>query len=128
MSDGFIDRLESDLAAARRSGTYKQPRHLEGPPGGRVSIEGKGRVLMMSSNDYLGLAGHAEVIAAGIEALGRFGAGTASVRFISGTLTIHRELEEALARFTGTEAALTYSSAWAANTGLIPAILRPAMR
>jgi len=125
MSDGFIDRLESDLAAARRSGTYKQPRHLEGPPGGRVSIEGKGRVLMMSSNDYLGLAGHAEVIAAGIEALGRFGAGTASVRFISGTLTIHRELEDALARFTGTEAALTYSSAWAANTGLIPAILRP---
>ena len=125
MSEGFIERLENELVAQRRSGTYKQPRNLEGPPGGHVSIEGKGRVLLMSSNDYLGLAGHAEVIAAGTEALARFGAGTASVRFICGTLTIHRELEEALARFTGTEAALTYSSAWAANTGLIPAILRP---
>ncbi|MCH9054160.1 MAG: aminotransferase class I/II-fold pyridoxal phosphate-dependent enzyme [Proteobacteria bacterium] len=125
MSDGFIERLESDLVAARRNGTYKQLRHIESPPGGRVSIEGKGRVLLMSSNDYLGLAGHPDVIAAGIEALGRFGAGTASVRFISGTLTIHRELEDALARFTGMETALTYSSAWAANTGLIPAILRP---
>lgn len=125
MSAGLIARLESELSEAREQGTYKHLRHLEGPPGGRVAVEGKGEVLLFSSNDYLGLAGHPKVIAAGIDGLKRFGAGAASVRFICGTLTVHRELESALARFTGCQAALSYSSAWAANTGLIPAICRP---
>jgi glycine C-acetyltransferase len=118
-------RLAEALDQARRNGTYKTLRHLEGAVGPHVGVEGAGEVLLMASNDYLALSAHPEVIAGGKAALERFGASTGSVRFICGTLTIHRALEQALARFLGTPAALTYSSCWAANTGLIPAITRP---
>jgi len=84
--------------------------------------EKSGPVLVLSSNNYLGLADHPEVVAAGKEALDEFGAGTASVRFICGTFSIHDQIEKALARLSRTEAALTYVSCWTANTGLIPAI------
>jgi len=77
-------------------------------------------VLILSSNNYLGLANHPELIEAGKRALERYGAGTASVRFICGTFAPHRELEEALAAFLGTEAALSYVSCWNANTGILP--------
>jgi glycine C-acetyltransferase len=86
----------------------------------RVSMEGHGEVLVLSSNNYLGLADHPEVIEAGRKALERYGAGTASVRFICGTFAPHRELEQALAAFLGTEAALSYVSCWNANTGILP--------
>ena len=125
MSTILINRLQRELADATERGTLKRQRYLEGPPGGRVTIEGIGRVILLSSNDYLGLANHADVVAAGKDGMDRFGAGTASVRFICGTLTAHRDLEQALARFLHCQASLTYSSAWAANTGLVPAITRP---
>jgi glycine C-acetyltransferase len=80
-------------------------------------------VLILSSNNYLGLADHPDVVAAGVEGLRRWGAGTASVRFICGTFTVHRDLEQALARFVGTEAALSYVSAWNANEGLTAGIV-----
>jgi glycine C-acetyltransferase len=83
-------------------------------------MEGHGEVLILSSNNYLGLANHPELIEAGKRALERYGAGTASVRFICGTFAPHRELEEALAAFLGTEAALSYVSCWNANTGILP--------
>jgi glycine C-acetyltransferase len=86
-------------------------------------MEGRGKVLILSSNNYLGLCDDPEVVAAGRDALERFGAGTGSVRFICGTFTVHRDLERALAAFVGTEAALTYVSCWTANEGLMPAIL-----
>ena len=79
----------------------------------------------MCSNDYLGLANHAEVVAAGHRALDTFGAGTSAARFVCGTNTAHRELEDGLAGFLGTEAALSFGSGFAANTGLIPAITQP---
>lgn len=88
----------------------------------RIRMEGHGEVLVLSSNNYLGLANHPEVIAAGVAGLRAFGAGTASVRFICGTLTAHRDLEQGLARFLGTEAALSYVSCWNANTGLLPVL------
>jgi glycine C-acetyltransferase len=86
-------------------------------------MEGRGEVLVLSSNNYLGLAAAPDVIRAGKEGLDRWGAGTASVRFICGTLAVHLELERALARFVGTGAALTYVSCWTANEGLMPTLL-----
>ena len=85
-------------------------------------MEGHGEVLVLSSNNYLGLAAHPEVIQAAKDGLDRYGAGTASVRFICGTFEPHLELEAALAELVGTEAALTYASCWNANEALIPSL------
>jgi glycine C-acetyltransferase len=82
-------------------------------------------VIILSSNNYLGLCDRDEVVQAGKDGLDRFGAGTGSVRFICGTFTVHRELEEALAKFVGTEASLSYVSCWNANEGLMPTVLEP---
>jgi glycine C-acetyltransferase len=86
-------------------------------------MEGRGEVVILSSNNYLGLCNTPEVVAAGKKALDQFGAGTGSVRFICGTFTIHRDLEQALARFVGCESSLTYVSCWNANEGLCPTLL-----
>jgi glycine C-acetyltransferase len=85
-------------------------------------MAGRGNVLVLSSNNYLGLAAHPRVVRAGIEGLERYGAGTASVRFICGTFEAHLELERELADFAGTEAALTYVSCWNANEAVIPSL------
>jgi glycine C-acetyltransferase len=86
-------------------------------------MEGRGEVVILSSNNYLGLANEPSVVDAGIEALRRYGAGTASVRFICGTFTVHRELEAAIAGFVGTEASLSYVSAWNANEALTASVV-----
>lgn len=119
-----LDRsLGADLAAMEKAGTLKSFRHITGPMDTEVTMaEKSGRVLVLSSNNYLGLADHPEVVAAGKKALDEYGAGTASVRFICGTFSIHDEIEKVLARLSHTEGALTYVSCWAANTGLIPAV------
>jgi glycine C-acetyltransferase len=116
--------LQAELDALRAAGTYKRLNHLASPQGARVTMEGRGEVIVLSSNNYLGLANEPAVVEAGIDALRRYGAGTASVRFICGTFTVHRELEAALARFAGTEAALSYVSAWNANEALTPSLMR----
>jgi glycine C-acetyltransferase len=116
-------RLRDSIAQFRRDGVYKTLNYLEGPQGPRVRMEGRGEVIILSSNNYLGLSGEPEVIAAGEDALERFGAGTASVRFICGTFTIHRELEAALARFVGTPASLSFVSCWNANEALPATVL-----
>jgi glycine C-acetyltransferase len=116
-------RLRESIAQFRRDGVYKTLNYLEGPQGPRVRMEGRGEVIILSSNNYLGLSGEPEVIAAGEDALERFGAGTASVRFICGTFTIHRELEAALARFVGTPASLSFVSCWNANEALPATVL-----
>src|SRR3954451_14113814 len=87
-------------------------------------MAGRGDVLILSSNNYLGLANQPEVVAAGQAALERFGAGTASVRFICGTFTIHRALEQACARLVGTAASLSFGSAWNANEAVPATLLR----
>ena len=123
MSAALDQSLGADLEAMQAKGTLKSFRHITGPMDTQVTMaEKSGPVLVLSSNNYLGLADHPEVVAAGKAALDEFGAGTASVRFICGTFSIHEEIERALARLSHTEAALTYVSCWAANTGLIPAI------
>src|SRR3981081_4673921 len=87
-----------------------------------VHMEEAGDVIVLSSNNYLGLADHPDVVAAGIEGLRKYGAGTASVRFICGTFDVHRELEDKIAAVFGFEASLSYVSCWAANEGVIPTI------
>ncbi len=116
--------LQAELDALKAAGTYKRLNHLESPQGARVRMEGRGEVIVLSSNNYLGLANARPVVQAGIDALEQYGAGTASVRFICGTFIVHRELEEAIARFVGTEASLSYVSAWNANEALTPTLAR----
>ena len=118
----FTQSLQADLTAMDKAGTLKKFRHIETPMDTNVSMEETGKALVLSSNNYLGLANHPEVIEAGVAALKKYGAGTASVRFICGTFTIHEDIEAALAKLHRTEAALTYVSCWAANTGLMPSI------
>lgn len=113
------DRLHNALKKLRDEGTYKTLRHLTGPMGPSAHIEGLGEVLVFCSNNYLGLANHPAVVDAGIQGLRKYGAGTASVRFICGTFVCHRELEERIADFLGTQSALTYESCWNANEGLL---------
>jgi glycine C-acetyltransferase len=115
-------RLAGEIEQFRRDGVYKRLNYLDGPQTPRVRMEGRGEVLILSSNNYLGLSNEPSVVEAGIDGLRRFGAGTASVRFICGTFTIHRQLEAALARFVGTEASLSFVSAWNANEGLTATI------
>jgi len=117
------ESLSGDLATMAKAGTLKTFRHITGPMDTEVTMaEKSGPVLVLSSNNYLGLADHPDVIEAGRKALKEYGAGTASVRFICGTFSIHEEIETSLAKLSHTEAALTYVSCWTANTGLIPAI------
>jgi glycine C-acetyltransferase len=115
--------LQSELDQFKREGVYKRLNHLESPQGARARMEGRGEVVILSSNNYLGLCNEPDVVAAGKAALDHFGAGTGSVRFICGTFTIHRELESALARLVGCEASLSYVSCWNANEGLCPTLL-----
>jgi glycine C-acetyltransferase len=115
-------QLGAELEALREARTYKQFLTLESPQGAVVRMAGRGDVLVLSSNNYLGLADHPEVVRAGIDGLERYGAGTASVRFICGTFEPHLALERALADLSGTEAALTYVSCWNANEAVIPSL------
>src|SRR3989454_3253361 len=119
----FAARLASELDQFRRDGVYKRLNYLTSPQAARVRMEGRGEVVILSSNNYLGLCDVPEVVEAGKRALDQYGAGTGSVRFICGTFTIHRELEAALARFVGCESSLTYVSCWNANEGLGPTLL-----
>jgi glycine C-acetyltransferase len=116
------EELSAELDAMGEAGTLKTIQVLESPQGPEVELRGRGRAVVLSSNDYLGLAAHPEVIAAGHAALDRYGAGTASVRFICGLFAPHLELEADLASFLGTEAALTYTSCWNANHAVLDAL------
>jgi len=122
MNAAFESRLNADLDALRAAGTYKRLRHITGPMAPEVHMEEAGDVIVLSSNNYLGLADHPDVVAAGIEGLKKYGAGTASVRFICGTFDIHRVLEEKIASVFGFEASLSYVSCWTANEGVIPTV------
>jgi len=125
MNQKLNEELNAELDRLRAAGTYKRFNTLCAPQGPVVTMEGqggRGEIIVLSSNNYLGLANHPEVIRAGIEGLEQYGAGTASVRFICGTFQPHLELEADLASFLHTEAALTYVSCWNANEALIPTL------
>ncbi len=122
MSAVLERELGAELDGLREAGTLKHFNELRSPQGPVVEMAGRGEVLVLSSNNYLGLAARPEVVEAGIEGLRRYGAGTASVRFICGTFEPHLELERELAELVGTEAALTYVSCWNANEAVIPTL------
>ena len=122
MTNALERRLQGELEQFIRDGVYKRLNFLDSPQAPRVTMEGRGEVIILSSNNYLGLSAQPEVIEAGKAALDRWGAGTASVRFICGTFTVHRALENACARLVGTPAALSFGSAWNANEA-VPATL-----
>jgi glycine C-acetyltransferase len=119
----FDSELRSALDQLKRDRVYKRLNYLTTPQSAHVQMEGRGEVLILSSNNYLGLSDEPTVIQAGKNAIEQYGAGTASVRFICGTFSIHRELEEALARLVGTESALTYVSCWNANEGFTATVV-----
>lgn len=121
----FHERCDQLLESLRESGQYKPFYYLSSPMGPVVQIEGVGEAIVLCSNNYLGLANHPEVVEAGIEGLKRYGGGTASVRFICGSFDCHRALEETIARFVGTEHALTYVSCWNANEAVFPTLTSP---
>jgi glycine C-acetyltransferase len=122
MNERLREELVVELEGLRQAGTYKRFLTLRSPQGPVVEMDGRGEVLVLSSNNYLGLAAHPEVVRAAKDGLDRYGAGTASVRFICGTFEPHHELESELARLVGTEAALTYASCWNANEAVIPTL------
>ncbi len=119
----FDQELKAGIEQLKTDRVYKRLNYLDSPQSARVRMEGRGDVLIFSSNNYLGLCDESSVVKAGIEGLEKFGAGTGSVRFICGTFTIHRELEESIARLVGTEASLSYVSAWNANEGLTATVV-----
>jgi glycine C-acetyltransferase len=121
----FEKRATELLKSLADSRQLKRFHKVTGPLGPTAMIEGRGEVVVLCSNNYLGLATHPEVVAAGIEGLKQYGAGTASVRFICGTLQCHSEIEQTIARFIGTPAALTYVSCWNANEALFPTLVGP---
>ena len=114
----FDDRLHQ-LEARHQ---LRRMRLVESAPGCMVTLEGR-QVILMASNDYLGLATDARLKQAAIAATERFGVGAGASRLISGTLRPHQDLEAALAKFKGTEAALVFGSGYLANIGLIPALI-----
>lgn len=117
------NRIDEDLRAMRDAGQYKTFRNFLGPMGATSEIEGVGRVVVLCSNDYLGLANDPAVVSAAIEAQKKWGAGTGSVRFICGSFDYHRQLEERIAKLSGTEASTTYCSCWNANEAVMATLM-----
>ena len=125
MNKAIDERFLAELQQIRSEGLYKHERVLTSPQGVEIATQESGRVLNFCANNYLGLADHPEVLDAAARALKAHGFGMASVRFICGTTDLHRELEQAIADFMGTEDALLYSSCFDANTGLFETLLGP---
>jgi glycine C-acetyltransferase len=125
MLEEFDQRLANTLAEIRSQGLYKTERIITSPQESHIGIAGGRQVLNMCANNYLGLADHPAIIAAAKEALDSHGFGMASVRFICGTQDIHKDLEDALTRFLGTEDTILYPSAFDANGGLFETLLGP---
>jgi glycine C-acetyltransferase len=122
MNQGLQSWLGDSLQELKDQHLYKTPRILQSPAGGRVTMDGK-EVVNLSSNNYLGLANHPKVVAAAKEACDKWGAGAGAVRWIGGTMAVHSELEEKLAKFKKVESVLVFTGGFTANSGCIPAVL-----
>ena len=117
------DDLRARLAGLEADGLYKRELVMTTPQGSHVGVAERGDLLNLCANNYLGLANHPEMVAAAHEALDRWGYGMASVRFICGTQALHRELEERLSAFLGTEDTILFGSCFDANGGVFEALL-----
>ena len=123
MNIGFLRRLTGDAERLRDEGLFKSERVVDSPQQAAITLENGREVLNLCANNYLGLANHPAVLEAAHAALDRYGYGMASVRFICGTQTIHKELERMLSSFLGTQDTLLYSSCFDANGGLFETLL-----
>jgi len=121
----FLEHLATTNQTIRDAGTFKTERVIDSSQGTMVRIADGRELLNMCANNYLGLAQHPSVRQAANDALGRWGYGLASVRFICGTQTIHKDLETRLSRFLGMQDTILYNSCWDANGGLFETILGP---
>src|SRR5215469_11044258 len=121
--DKLQEYLKGELDALRAKGIFNRPRVLETEQKATVIIDGH-EVITLSSNNYLGLTVHPRLREAAIKAIEHYGVGSGSVRTIAGTMSLHNELEEKLARFKHTEASLTLQSGYATNLGVISAIMQ----
>lgn len=119
-----LSYLGDQLAEWKKAGTYQRLRLLQGPCAAESKFDGK-NVINLASNNYLGLTTHPKLIEAAIEATRRYGAGSGAVRTISGTMDLHMQLEERIARFKHVEACVVFQSGFAANAGTVAAVLTP---
>ena len=122
MDTAFYRRLDSELEQLRAQGLFKNERVISSPQGAQIRAN-DAEVINLCANNYLGLANHPAIREEAHRALDRCGYGMASVRFICGTQTVHKQLEASLSRFLGTEDTILYSSCWDANGGLFETVL-----
>jgi len=123
MDARFLEHLANELRQVREAGLFKEERVLTTPQNAWIETAQAGRVVNLCANNYLGLADHPDVVAAAKDALDRYGYGMASVRFICGTQSIHKDLEAKLSQFLGTDDTILYSSCFDANGGLFETLL-----
>ncbi|MBL8814608.1 MAG: glycine C-acetyltransferase [Planctomyces sp.] len=119
----FLERIETELNSIREQGLFKSERTIDSPQNADIRLQDQKEVLNLCANNYLGLADHPEILKAAHDGLDRWGYGMASVRFICGTQTVHRQLEQKLSTFLGTEDTILYSSCFDANGGLFETLL-----
>jgi len=125
MNDHFLEHIGLELAGIEAAGLYKHEREITTPQGVQVGVNGRDRALNLCANNYLGLAQHPAVNEAARQGLSEWGYGMASVRFICGTQSIHKQLEAKLSEFLGTEDTILYPSCFDANGGLFETLLGP---
>jgi glycine C-acetyltransferase len=123
MQAGFLDHLQSTLRDIEAQGLLKRERQITTPQSGRIGLSDGRKMVNLCANNYLGLADHPEIIAAARDAFDRYGFGMASVRFICGTLDLHRELEQAVAKYLGKDDAILFAACFDANGGLFETLL-----
>ena len=123
MHRNLLPFLSAELAGIREAGLFKNERIIQSPQGAEIKVP-QGEVLNFCANNYLGLGDHPELIRAAKEALDRWGYGMSSVRFICGTQSIHKDLEQKIAAFLGMEDAILYSSCFDANGGLFETLMK----
>lgn len=126
MDKGFLEQVSATLEEIRQEGLFKRERHIDSPQSARISVrEGaqSREMLNLCANNYLGLADHPQIISAAQTAMQSHGFGMASVRFICGTQTLHKELEQAIARYLGKDDAILFAAAFDANGGLFETLL-----
>ncbi len=120
-ADNPLGHLADDLAQVKAQGLYRPLHVMSTANRTRVTVDGR-EAITLASNNYLGLNTHPRLVEASLDAVRRFGAGSGAVRTISGTMSLHEELEAELARFKHVEAALTFQSGFTCNTGVIPVV------
>lgn len=119
----FFEQIKEQIEELKKNGLYKEERVIASPQSGEITLKDHSKVLNFCANNYLGLANHPQLVKAAEESVKKYGYGLASVRFICGTQTVHKELEKKISAFLGMEDTILYSSCFDANGGLFETLL-----